>query len=147
MAGVVVGIFASNQGGIRKPALESARAVIDHGLEGDASARHKRTPGRALCLYSAELYESLRADGIELDAGDLAENLLLSGIDFGRLSVGDRLQVGESVTIELSEVRVPCATLAPLDGRLPQALVGRSGFLAFVRSEGSIRVGDAVRQM
>lgn len=144
MRGVVVGLFASPKGGLRKPPLSRATLVVDHGITGDASEKHRRTPQRALCLYSEELYAALNAEGFSLKGGDLAENLLLSGVDFALVQRGDVFQVGESALIEISEVRVPCSTLTPLDPRLPKALLGRSGFLAYVRQGGEVCVGDPV---
>lgn len=144
MQGVVVGLFASPKGGIRKPSISKVTLVVDHGIAGDASEKHRRTPQRALCLYSEELYAELNAEGLSLKGGDLAENLLLSGVDFNHVQIGDVFQVGETALIEISEVRVPCSRLKPLDSRLPKALLGRSGFLAYVRKGGEVHVGDPV---
>lgn len=145
MEGTIKAIFASPTGGVPKPPVDRARLVVDHGIEGDGSKLHRRTPQRALCLYSEELYAALNTEGLPLKGGDFAENLLLSGVDFAEIRIGDVFQVGANTLIEISEVRVPCSTLTPLNSRLPQAIVGRSGFLAYVREAGEIRVGDAVR--
>jgi MOSC domain-containing protein YiiM len=145
MQGTVKGLHASPKGGIRKPAIEKATLVVDYGIEGDASEKHRRLPHRALCLYSDELYAMLNAEGLPLKGGDLGENLVLSGVDFTGVRDGDVFLIGDDAIIEISEVRVPCKTLTALDGRLPQAIVGRSGFLAYVREAGQIQVGDVVR--
>jgi len=145
--GTIEGIYASPNGGVRKPPIEKATLLVGYGIEGDASAKHRRTPQRALCLYSTELYAQLNAEGLPLKGGDLAENLLLRGIDFAAIQIGDWFAVGDEALIEISEVRVPCSTLTPLDRRLPKALVGRSGFLAYVRKGGEIRLGDSVRRV
>jgi MOSC domain-containing protein YiiM len=147
MTGTLAGIFASPTGGISKPALSRARVRAGYGVEGDASARHRRTPDRALCLCDERLYAELAREGVSLKEGDLAENFLLRGVDFDGIRPGDVFRVGADVEIEISMVRTPCKTLTALDPRLPACIVGRSGFLAYARKGGAVQVGDAVERI
>ena len=104
MRGALKGIYASPNGGIQKPAIVRARGIADHGVEGDACARHKRAPKNALCLYSAEFYGELNAEGIAVKGGDFAENFLLSGVDFRNVRIGDVFRVGKDALMEISMV-------------------------------------------
>ena len=151
-------------GGIPKQPVDAARVTV-LGLEGD---RHRFDfhggRDRALCLLSVADYASLAADGVPTAGpGTFGENLLVDGIDFATLRPGDRLTVssersgGETgavetgsaetgtVEIQLVDIREPCATLASIDRRLPDLIVGRSGFMARVAKEGLLRAGASIQ--
>lgn len=132
-------------GGIPKHPV--ARAEVEtSGLCGD---RH-RIEGhggelRALCLLSVEETRLLEAEGVpSLAPGGYGENLLIEGLDFFALRPGTRLVLegeGESVAIELFDVRSPCVTLQAIDPRFPDLMLGRSGFLAKVLEPGTLFPG------
>jgi MOSC domain-containing protein YiiM len=97
-----------------------------------------------VCLYSVELYHDLITERILVKPGDFGENLTTSGIDYRALHVGDRMRVGEGCLLEITKVRVPCYKLTKFDERLPKAILGRSGWMARVRTEGVVRAGDSI---
>jgi len=135
-------------GGIPKQAVEEA-SVEALGLVGDAH-RFGGHGGeqRAICLFSIEDYESLRADGVTCqDPGAFGENVLTEGIDFQAISAGDRLALGEEVVVRIEDVRVPCKVLRSVDPRFPQLMVGRSGFVASVEQGGTLRPGTTIRKL
>jgi MOSC domain-containing protein YiiM len=103
----------TSRGGV--PKLPVAEAVIGTlGIEGDA-VKHTRIhggPERALCLFSADVLDALRAEGHPIEPGMIGENLLLRGIDFGRLREGVRLRLGTSIEVELTRPTTPCDTIA-----------------------------------
>ena len=47
--------------------------------------------------------------------------------------------------IEITMVRVPCSNLTLIDERLPNGILGRSGWMARVIRGGMVRPGDAAR--
>jgi MOSC domain-containing protein YiiM len=61
-----------------------------------------------------------------------------------QLHIGDRLRVGAECLIELTDVRAPCRQLKKWDGRFPNLILGRSGWLAKVVAEGEVRAGDII---
>ena len=133
-------------GGLTKHAVPVAK-VSPEGLEGD---RHRSIyhggEGRAVCLLSAEEVGLLERDGVpRTEPGGFGENLRTEGIDLGRLVPGDRLEIGDSVELEVNDVREPCATLQSLDGRFPDLMVGRSGLLARVLRAGELRPNQEIR--
>ena len=133
-------------GGIPKTAVLFAHVSRD-GLAGDWQKNRKYHGGRdrAVCLFSEERYAELRDEsGIELFNGAVGENFTTRGIDLNGLSKGDRLRVGESGVIEITNVRVPCSTLKKWEARLPKLIEGRSGWVAKVIAEGTVRPGDAI---
>src|SRR5919107_4461162 len=89
-----------SDGGVPKLPVARAR-VTSAGVEGDR--QRKLTihggPDRALCLWSLELIEALRAEGHPVVPGSAGENVTISGVDWGRVVPGARLRLG-SVLVE-----------------------------------------------
>ena len=146
MSAVLVQLNTS-PGGMPKRSIESARVTVD-GVEGDwqKNRKYHGGPDRAICLYSEELYDFLRAKGVDLVNGSVGENFTTRGLDLQALAIGDRIRVGECV-IELTKVRVPCHQLRKWDQDLPELIVGHSGWVAKVIQDGIVRKGDAVEPL
>lgn len=135
-------------GGIPKRAVGEAR-VTELGLAGDAhrSVRHGGRD-RAVCLFALEDYRRLQRDGVACEPpGAFGENVLTEGLDYSRLRPGDRLALGEELVLEIADVRQPCATLKSADPRMPDLMVGRSGFVCRVVRSGRLRTGCEVARV
>ena len=132
-------------GGIPKTAVLFAHVSRD-GVAGDwqRNRKYHGGPDRAVCLYSEELYAQLRAEGVDMVNGAVGENFTTRGVNLQHLAKGDRLRVGEACVIELTDIRVPCRTLKKWDDELPQLIQGRSGWVARVLNEGTVRPGDPI---
>jgi MOSC domain-containing protein YiiM len=143
MAAVLVQVNVS-PGGMPKLPVASA-FVSAEGVEGDRqrNLKYHGGPERAVCLYSEELYAWLREQGVKVTNGNVGENFTTRGLDLSRLSKGDRLRIGGCM-IEITNVRVPCSQLKKWDVDLPELIVGRSGWVARVVEEGSVRPGDPI---
>ena len=135
---------STSPGGIPKRAVDVAHFTPD-GITGDwqKSRKYHGGPDRAVCLYSVELYAWLRKRGVDLSPGAVGENLTTRGIDLDSLAVGSRLRVGMAM-IELTDVRIPCATLKKCDPLLPKLIKGHSGWVAKILEAGAVRAGDGV---
>ena len=135
-------------GGLPNHEVEWALAS-EHGVEGDRQRmRFHGGPDRAVCIFAAEDARALEALGVEpLAPGAVGENLRTEGLDYTRLSPGDRLAVGDDVLLEIFDVREPCATLQPLDARFPALMVGRSGFVCRVLRGGELRPRQEIRRV
>lgn len=144
---VVLGVCLG-PGGVPKRAVERA-AVGALGLAGDGHRfRLHGGPDRAVCILTEEEVLSLAEDGVGTGApGTFGENLLLGGLDPVLLRPGDRLEVGDEVVLELHDVRAPCRTLRGLDPRLPDLMLGRSGWLCRVVRGGTVAPGMEVRRI
>jgi MOSC domain-containing protein YiiM len=142
MTGTLIQLNIS-RGGMPKLPVSSARVTRD-GVAGDRQKNRKYHggPDRAVCLYSEELYDWLRGEGIDLPAGALGENFTTRGLDLDTLAVGDRIRVGEVCVIEITGVREPCRQLKKWGAALPKLIVGRSGWMAKVVREGEVKAGD-----
>ena len=125
-------------------------AVPGVGLEGDRYALKQGTffkpePDFELTLIEAEAIEALKRDyNVELAPGESRRNLITRGVALNHL-VGRDFQIGavKAHGIRLCE---PCSHLQRLTGKqLIKGLLHRGGLRAQILTQGSIRVGDAVR--
>lgn len=150
MAGRIHQINVS-QGGVPKYAVASAR-VGASGLEGDAHRGSQHGgPERAVCLYSLELIERLRAEGHPIVPGSVGENVTLCGVDFDTITPGTRLHLGSEVVLEVTRYTTPCVniTAAFKGGDFARILhknhPGESRVYAKVIQGGRLAAGDQVR--
>ncbi len=140
-----------SSGGVPKLPVTEAR-VHAGGMEGDAQAdrRAHGGPERALCLFSLERIEELRADGHPIAPGSAGDNVTIAGLDWGRVIPGSRLRLGDEVLVEISSYTAPCWKNAGwfTDGDFnrmnQQTHPGCSRVYARVLEEGLLRAGDAV---
>ena len=89
--GTLLAVSVSEAKGVRKTNKERVRLKAEWGIEGDAHAGEWH---RQVSLLAQESIDKMRALGLEVKAGDFAENLTTTGIDVPHLSIGDRLTVG-----------------------------------------------------
>ena len=139
-------------GGVPKRPVE--RAVVGPlGVEGDRQANTEAHggPERALCLYSLERIEALRAEGHSIGPGDAGENVTVAGLDWDAVAPGARLRLGADVRIEITRYTSPCRKIAAsfADGdssRISQQRhPGWSRVYARVLAGGALAPGDPVQ--
>ena len=106
--GTVVQLNVSG-GGVPKSPVERAEVGL-RGLVGDrqAARKHHGRPWQALSLWSAEVIESLQAEGHPIERGSAGENVTVAGIDWSVMRPGVRFSVGE-VEAVVSAYAIPCA--------------------------------------
>ncbi len=135
----VVAIFLSP--GKRQPVIgvESARALANHGLEGDVHAR----PGtdRQMLLMDQE-----SLDDLGLKPGELKESVTTAGLRLYEQPSGQLLRLGGAV-LQLTRPCTPCGEMNGIRPGLQQALIGRRGYLARVVGSGDIRIADAIEPL
>jgi MOSC domain-containing protein YiiM len=147
--GTLVSINIS-KGGVPKRPLKSC-LISEKGLAGDRQRdlEYHGGPMRAVCVYSQELIDSLRAEGHPISAGTIGENFTVSGVPWSEMIPGAQFDVGE-VRIELTDYAAPCNNIAASfrdrrTGRVSQkAHPGWSRLYARVLKEGTVRIGDSV---
>lgn len=149
-AGRLAQINVNPQGGVPKHAVPSAQ-ITSQGVAGDKQRdrRYHGGPDRAVSLYALERIAALQAEGHPIAPGSTGENLTISGLDWGALGAGSRLQIGE-LLIEITSYAVPCSNIAGsfadgLSKRISQKLhPGWSRLYARVLAEATVHEGDAV---
>lgn len=152
--GVVVAVNV-NSGGVPKPPVDGT-TIRRLGLDGDGhhdTLNHGGVIG-AVCLYSQEAIERVRADGHQAFPGAYGENLTLLGIDWTALKAGDRLGIGDAddgPLLELTKYATPCETqehwfVGGRIGRISHAAYPQDArFYARVVREGEVAPGDRIR--
>ena len=140
-----------SDGGVpKRPVLEAV--ITTTGGEGDRQRNLNVHGGldRALCLFSQDLIERLQGEGHSIEAGSSGENLTFAGLEWEKLELGDRLQIGPDVQIEIMSYTIPCDQNAQWFRDRDYKRVsqkknpGWSRFYAKVLREGVVRPGDAV---
>ena len=136
-------ISISDRKGIRKCNVDTGELREDFGLAGDA---HGGGWHRQVSLLAQESIDTMRAKGLDVVAGNFAENITTEGIDLSSLSVGDHLTVGmtELVVSQLGKI---CHHRCAIYHQAGDCVMPREGIFAVVRRGGIIRVGDAIRPM
>jgi MOSC domain-containing protein YiiM len=138
-------VEAIHLGAPRTPELwtvDSVRAVAGKGLEGDRHFHEQgAAPGQALTLVEAEVVED-----VGLPTGATRRQLTVVGRGLNEL-VGKRFRVGdvECYGVELCE---PCEHLERMTRHgIIKELVHRAGINADILTDGTISVGDDVKEL
>lgn len=139
-----------SDGGVPKRPVDVG-VVGRRGLQGDRQGerRHHGRPFQAVCLWSAEVIDALRAEGHPIGPGDAGENLTLSGLDWTALRSGLWLEIG-SVRCRLSVPAEPCSKISRwfADGRSTridhERHPGFSRWYAWVERVGTVHPDDRV---
>jgi MOSC domain-containing protein YiiM len=145
--GTVVQLSISD-GGVPKLPVPSVRVGFG-GVVGDRQAArvHHGRPWQALCLWSTEVIDELRAEGHPLGPGLAGENVTISGLPWPEVRAGVRLRLG-TVLAEASQFARPCYKNDQWfrDGdsqRMHHRMGPVSRVYATVLEPGTITVGDA----
>ena len=73
--------------------------------------------------------------------GDFGENMVVSGVDFARLPVGTRFQIG-NVELELTQIGKECHHGCAIAQAVGTCIMPTEGVFARVLKGGPVRVGD-----
>lgn len=139
--GTVVSVNLSERKTVRKTPGVSGTLVLDRGFAGDA---HAGDWHRQVSLLAQESIDSMVAKGLDVGAGDFAENITTAGIDLMALPVGSVLKVGGEAVIEISQIGKVCHTKCAIYYQAGDCVMPREGVFAVVRHAGDVKVGDTV---
>src|ERR1700674_2111497 len=149
--GKIISINIAADAGALMQSVSEARAVPGKGLEGDRYFLRKGTfstpePDRELTLIKAEAIEAMKRElDVNYGLGDSRRNVVTRGVPLNHL-VGKEFWVGD-VKARGLKLCEPCSHLQKLsDEKVLPGLVHRGGLRAQVLSEGTIRVGETVRE-
>ena len=149
LTGSVLGIFATEEGGVPKPSVDSIDVRLN-GVYGERirDTKHHGGPKRAVCILSNQTLQFLQQDGHPISEGSTGENLLID-IDEDSLRPGVRLKF-DHVELEITTPAPPCKTIQESfrDGDFKQLShklnPQRTRWYAKVIQEGIIRVDEVV---
>jgi MOSC domain-containing protein YiiM len=136
---------------IDKRPVDGPVRVRPLGLYADVQADRKHHGGEDQAVYAyADEDAAWFAGQLDrpIEPGLFGENLRVSGLDVTNAVVGERWRIGESLVLEVTIPRIPCATFARRMGvdkwvkRFTEE--GRPGAYLRVVKSGDVEVGDTV---
>jgi len=149
--GTVVSINIAPQAEAPMQSVAEAHAIPGRGLEGDRYFDHKGTfskpqPDRELTLIEVEAIEAMKHElDVDYGLGDSRRNVVTRGVPLNHL-VGREFWIGE---VKARGLRLcePCKHLQKLSHeKVLPGLVHRAGLRAQILTEGTIRVGQTVKE-
>jgi MOSC domain-containing protein YiiM len=138
--GKVLAVCLSERVGEVKRPVPEGRLVVEHGLEGDAHAG----TGRQVSLLCRESADKVRGQGLDVQPGDFAENLLVEGLGPADFALGTRVRVGGSALLEVMQIGKECHQDCAIRRQIGTCVMPREGVFARVLAAGAVRAGDAV---
>lgn len=139
--GSIRAISVSRQKGTKKNNVCKAEVGANCGIIGDAHAGNWH---RQISLLAMESISTMIARGAKVSPGSFAENITTQGINLIELSVGNRLKLGESVELEITQFGKQCHNRCEIFEQVGDCIMPREGVFAKVIKAGSINAGDAI---
>jgi len=137
----VKSVCISENKGERKKPVDSVHLRENHGIVGDG---HAGDWHRQVSLLAQESIDKMRKLGLDVNAGDFAENITTSGIELVSLPIGTRLQVGETL-LEVTQIGKECHTRCAIYYQAGDCVMPKEGIFARVITGGVIKPGDDVK--
>lgn len=137
----VVAVSVSEKKGMRKTNVEEAWLEIEYGITGDA---HAGEGHRQVSLLAKESIEKMQALGLDVSAGDFAENLTTEGIELPVLPVGTQLLVGNGVILEVTQIGKTCHERCAIFYQAGDCVMPKEGIFVRVLKGGRVAPGDEI---
>jgi len=101
----VEAVCLSHKKGIVKKEQSNVVLIENWGIDGDA---HAGDWHRQISLLAGESIDTVKEILPTLKNGAFAENIITRGIDLTTLKIGDRLQIGDTVVLEITQIGKEC---------------------------------------
>lgn len=142
MQAKVVSINISEKKGMRKKPVQEAVIRTNYGIEGDAHSSSEWH--RQVSLLAVESIKKMQDMGLDVKAGDFAENITTEGIDLVSLPLGTLLQLGQDIIAEVSQIGKECHTRCAIYYQAGDCVMPKEGIFIKVIQGGTVRNGDKV---
>ena len=140
----VIAVCCSDKKRTSKEVVAEGILREDFGLVGDAHA--DCCTHRQVSLLATESINKMRDLGLDVGPGDFAENLTTEGIDLVSLPIGTRMDIGEEVTLEITQIGKECHTKCAIFHKIGMCVMPEEGVFAKVVRGGVVRTGDSIRE-
>ena len=165
MMGKVIAVSVSGKHLFSKTNCDIVRLIAGLGVEGDAHmgetvqhrsrvAENPNQPNlRQVHLIHTELFDELALQGFVVLPGQMGENITTQGIDLLALPRDTVLRIGETVAIQITGLRNPCAQVdaflpglraAVLEKDDEGRLIRKAGIMGIVLMGGEVGINDAI---
>jgi MOSC domain-containing protein YiiM len=141
-AGTIVSISVSKKKGEKKQNIREAMLISDLGIEHDA---HAEGGHRQVSLLMHESIDRMRREGVHVNYGDFAENIVTSGVDLGSLKLKDFIKIGDGMTLQVTMIGKECHAPCSIYYQVGYCIMPEEGIFCRVLNSGRIRVGDSVK--
>ena len=138
----IVSLATSRKKGTPKIPVKEVSLVREHGIEGDA---HAGPWHRQVSFLAAESIEAARKKGLDVTFGNFAENIATEGVDWEKVPVGTRLNLGDSAQVEITQKGKECHNKCAIYYMAGDCIMPREGIFARVLKGGKIRCGEPLR--
>lgn len=160
----VIAVASDSEHNVAKPVQDNIKLVAGWGVEGDAHAgetvQHRydkrKNPDapnlRQIHLMHAELFDQMKVLRMNVEPGQMGENITTRHIDILNLPRGTQLKIGEAI-IEITGLRNPCKYLNQIAPGLMKACISKhvdgtifpqSGVMGIILEDGEVRAGDDI---
>ena len=96
-----------------------------------------------MSLLASESIDKMRKLGLDVNAGDFAENITTSGIELVSLPIGTQLEIGETV-LEVTQIGKECHTRCAIYYQAGDCVMPKEGIFVRVLKGGVVKPGDGV---
>ena len=139
--GIIKAVCISKEKGTRKKNVGEGLLIEEHGLQNDS---HAGPWHRQESLLAMESIEKMKARGLDVGAGDFAENLTTEGIDLVSLPLGTRMKIGSSAVGEVTQIGKECHRRCAIFQQAGDCVMPREGIFIRILNGGPVKAGDEV---
>ena len=141
----VEAVCTSHKKGIVKREQEKVVLQENFGIQGDA---HAGDWHRQISLLAGESIDTVKETLPTLKNGAFAENIITRGLDLTQLSIGDRLKIGDSIILEITQIGKECHNSGcAIKKATGDCIMPKEGLFAIVVAGGSIANADEIQIM
>lgn len=138
----IVSIAVSKKKGTIKQRVDQAKLLENHGIQGDA---HAGDWHRQLSFLASESIDAVSTKEFVLNFGDFAENIATTGIDWKSQKIGQKVRLGETALVEITQIGKECHKKCAIFYRTGDCIMPREGVFGKILTGGTIRVGDEIK--
>ena len=141
----VEAVCTSHKKGIVKREQENVVLKENFGIEDDA---HAGDWHRQVSLLAGESIDTVKETLPTLKNGAFAENIITRGIDLTQLAIGNRLKIGNSIILEITQIGKECHNSGcAIKKATGNCIMPKEGLFAIVVAGGSIASADEIQVM
>ncbi len=135
----VEAVCLSLKKGIVKKEQNQVNVLENWGIEGDA---HAGKWHRQISLLAGESIDGVKQILPTIKNGAFAENIITRGIDLAALKIGDTLQIGKQIILEITQIGKECHNSGcAIKKATGDCIMPREGIFARVIRGGSLTKG------
>ncbi len=139
--GEVVAVSVSDRKGIPKENVPFIELEVGTGVKSDS---HGGDHNRQVSLLAEESIDKIRAKGIEVVPGRMAENITTRGLVLHMLKLGTKMRLGKNAVMELTQIGKECHDRCAIYHQVGDCVMPREGVFAKVIEPGQVCPGDHI---